>query len=482
MGKYFHKWIFRRWDMLILLLAAVSVRIYIYAVMHPVIHTDSITFLFLSELDMVRTPGYPLFIEMVLSVNDLFSITTEYMRLICFVQLFFLGVLNAVFIYGIARRLTSSRWFALAMGLLYNLNFLVVSFEFQLMTEIPALTLLFAVIFLYLTLFKGRYTTALAGGVFGVLLIYVRATYLLLPVAFPAVTFIGFWPFSKSKRFIRRLGPPVALFLAVSIIGFGAWSLRNKIKFDYFGISSLMPYQLRYYTNPLFPKYQPSGNKEVDAVAHIYREEFAKTGPASSTVHRFHLRAQRELGLNDAKIASLFLKAQLHLIRDYPGEYFSKIPDSLLSYYRQYSAYWASGNIKKFLNHDNVANKAFLFFFNWHKQLFIQPVWLIILLIAAPAVVLMSTFTRKRRFHGWLLILAVIHYNGFVSVFSTHAGINNLRYRIPAEPLILLFFYAAFFYLGKYFIGHLSKSKKQRDISNLKSQNPASRPEENEGA
>lgn len=451
------KIICRKWDHMILLPAAIGIRIYIYTVMHPVIHTDSITFLFLSELDMVRTPGYPLFIEAVLSFNDLFSLTTQYVRLICFVQLFFLGVLNAVLIYWITRRLTSSRWFALSMGLVYNLNFLVVSFEFQVMTEIPALTLLLGMILLYLKLFKGRTLPALVGSILSVLLIYVRATFLLLPVVFPVVTFIGFWPFSKSKRFIRRLGPPVALFLVLNIIGISAWSLRNKIKFDYFGISSLMPYQLRYYTNPLFPKYQPTGQEKVDAVARIYQEEFAKTGPASATVHRFHLRSQKELGLNDAEIASLFMKANLHLIKDYPGEYFSKIPDSLLSYYQQYSAYWASGNIKKFLNRDNVINKSFLLFFNWHKRLFLKPVWLIIMVIAAPAVVLISTFPQKRRFHGWLLILAVVHYNGFISVFSTHAGINNLRYRIPVEPLILLFFYAGFFYLGKFLISHLKR-------------------------
>lgn len=440
----------RHGEKILLLLAAAGIRIYIYAVMHPIIHTDSITFLFLSEVDVVRTPGYPLFIEAVLSFNDLFLFTTQYMRLICFAQIFFLGVLNAFLIYWITRRLTSSRGFALAMGLVYNLNFLVVSFEFQLMTEIPALTLLLAVVLLYLRLFRGKNLTALAGGILFVLLIYTRATFLLLAFAFPVVTFFGFWPYSKSKPFLRRLGPPVALFLAVTILGIGAWSLRNKIKYDYFGISNLMPYQLRYYTNPLFPDYKPTGNREVDAVARIYQEEYEKSGPASATVYRFHQRAREELGLSDLETTSLFLKAQLKLIKDYPGGYFKMIPSSLLSYYQQYSPFWASGNIKKFLNRDNILTRSFLFFFNWHKRLFLTPVWLIIMMVGAPAVVLIHTFPQKRRFHGWLLILAVIHYNGFVSAFSTHAGINNLRYRVPVEPLILLVFYTAFFYLGKF--------------------------------
>jgi hypothetical protein len=91
--------LYRSWRIWVLLVLAIGVRAYIFINMHPVVHTDSITFLFLNELDMVRTPGYPLFNEILFVFNDLFSITTDYFRLICFGQIFFLGVLNAWLIY-----------------------------------------------------------------------------------------------------------------------------------------------------------------------------------------------------------------------------------------------------------------------------------------------------------------------------------------------------------------------------------------------
>ncbi|NOR14933.1 MAG: hypothetical protein GQ544_04450, partial [Candidatus Aminicenantes bacterium] len=170
----------RSWPLLLLLLLALGIRFYIFTVMHPIVHTDSVTFLFLSELDMVRTPGYPGFIEAVLSLNDLFSASSDYLRSIVFVQLFVLGLLNVGFIYDISRFLTLSRGFAFVMGALYNFNFFVVGFEIQVMTETLAVTLLLGVVALYLRLFQGKRLWAALAGILMVLLIYTRATYLLL--------------------------------------------------------------------------------------------------------------------------------------------------------------------------------------------------------------------------------------------------------------------------------------------------------------
>jgi hypothetical protein len=74
---------------------------------------------------------------------------------------------------------------------------------------------------------------------------------------------------------------------------------------------------------------------------------------------------------------------------------------------------------------------------------------LVLLLLVAPAIVLMKDFRKKECFHGWLILMLTIHYTCFISVLSTSAGINNLRYRQPVEPLILLMFYSGVFYLGR---------------------------------
>lgn len=455
----------RSWPLLVLLFLALAVRIYIFQVMHPIVHTDSVTFLFLSELDMVRTPGYPGFIEAVLSLNDLFSASADYLRVIVFAQLFVLGLLNVGFIYAISLFLTSSRFFALSMGVLYNFNFFVVGFETQLMTETLAVTLLLAVITLYLRLFQGKRSWAVLAGILMVLLIYTRATYLLLWLFLPLGTLVAFFPESKSRKFFKVYAPGITLFMIVSFLGAAGWSVRNKIKFDYMGISSLMPYQLRYYTNSLYAKYQPSGDMLVDRVAQVYAEEFRETGHSSVTVYNFHTRLNREMGLSDAQIASAFMKANLSLIKDYPGEYFAQIPGSLRSYYMQYKAYWTAGNTRKFLSRPGIVSSLFLRFFQFYQSLFTQSWLLLGMLVLAPLIVLIFSFPDRFVFHGWCMILAVIHYTGFVSVLSTSAGINNLRYRHPVEPLILLMFYASFFYLGRALFRIIKRHPQEADIS-----------------
>lgn len=449
-----------------LLALAIGIRIYIFINMHPVVHTDSITFLFLNELDMARTPGYPLFNEMLFTFNDLFSITTDYFRLICFGQIFFLGVLNVWLIFRITAKLTSDKNFALIMGCIYNFNFFVVGFEFQILTETLSITLLLGVLLLYLELFKGKKGTAVIGGILAVLLIYTRPTFLLLGIGLPLLTVIAYLPHSKSRDFRKNYAWVLILFVFINITGIGAWTLRNKLKFNYTGVSSLMPYQLYYYTNSLFEKYRPSGDPIQDAVARVYLEEFRKTAYSKATIFRFHQRLNQEMGLSDAEIAREFMKVNLKLIRDYPLDYLKQVPSSLKSYYQQYSPYWAAGNAKIFLNTGSLIPAVFRIFHIVYQTFFMNPVLLILMIVAAPIYILIRTFREKKIFHGWMVIWAAVQYNCFISILSTNAGINNLRYRQTVEPLILLMFYSAFFILGR---DVLRKLRQRRKPANLQS-------------
>jgi len=435
------------WQIIFLITVSCIIRIYIFKIMHPIIHTDSITFLFLQEIDMVRTPGYPLFLHCLLSINDLFSLTTDYFKLICFGQMFGLGVLNSYLIYRITVLLTKDKIFALLMSLVYNFNFFVVSFEFQIMTETLSITLLLLIIMAYIQLFKAKKPQAILGGILSVLLLLTKASFILLGIFLPFITFVVYFQKSKNKRFLKKIIPVLALFLIVNLVGIGAWSMRNQVKFGYFGISSLMPYQLRYYTNSFFEKYKPGNDERLNQIAAIYSEELKKTGMSSKTIYNFHQRIYEKMNLSDSEINKAFLKVNLKLIWDYPSEYLKQIPSSFLIYYKQYSPYWSAGNAKKFINNKNLIPKKFRIFFLFYKRLFEKT--LILLLIIPPLFLFFWTYKNRKVFHGWIILTAVIHYNCFVSIFSTNAGINNLRYRAPVEPLILLMFYSFFFYLGR---------------------------------
>ncbi len=437
------------YHVVVLLAVSVGIRVYMFGHMHPVVHTDSITFLFLREVDIVRTPGYPLFNELLLSFNDLFSLSTDYFQVICFGQMFILGVLNAYLIYRIAALLTSSRTFALIAGILYNFNFFVIGFELQIMTETLSITLLLALILLSCTIYKGKKSTAFLAGLLSVSLILTRPTYLLLWLGLSLLGLIVYLPKSGFRDFFRAYGPATAVFLMINICGIGAWVVRNKIKYDYFGISTLMPYQLRYYTDPLFEKYQPSGDPRLDRVAQVYAEELQKTGRSSVSIYNFHTRLREEMGLSDLEITSAFLKVNLKLIKDFPGDYLRQIPDSIQSYYRQYSSQWAGGNTRIFINKGNAFQVAFRLMFQFYRALFLNPWLLVCLMIIAPVTVLIFILRRKESLLTWLILQGAIHYTCLISVISTNAGINNLRYRQPVEPLILLLLYASLFYLGK---------------------------------
>ncbi len=438
------------YHVVLLLTVSIGVRVYMFANMHPVVHTDSITFLFLREVDIVRTPGYPFFIELILSLNDILSLSTDYFQVICFGQMFILGVLNAWLIYRLSGLLTSSRTFALIVGILYNFNFFVVGFELQIMTETLSITLLLALLLLSCTVFKGKIYTAFFAGLVSVALILTRPTYLLLWVGLLGLGLIVYLPKKAGRRdFFHAYGPAAAIVLMINICGIGAWVVRNKIKYDYPGISTLMPYQLRYYTDPLFEKYRPSGDPRLDRVAQVYAEELQKTGRSSVSIYNFHARLRDEMGLSDVEITNAFLKVNLKLIRDYPGDYLGQLPDSILSYYMQYSSQWAGGNTRIFINKGNGIQVAFRLMFQFYRALFLNPWFLVCLMIIAPVTVLIFVLRRKESLLTWLILQGAIHYTCLISVISTKAGINNLRYRQPVEPLILLLLYAGLFYLGK---------------------------------
>lgn len=457
--KKFLLWIGKTWHPVLLLAIALGLRIYIFILMYPVIHSDSVSYFFLNELGTVRTPGYPLFIELILSVNDLFSFSGDYFKVIAFGQLFILGMLNSYLIYKITNYLTSNKIFSLMMGIIYNFNYVVIGFEFQIMTETLSITLLLAVTMISIQLFKTKKTTAIFAGLLSAFLLLTRPIFLLWGIFLPFVTLIGFYPESKRKNFFKKVAPVLILFLLTNIIAIGAWSLRNKIKFNYFGISSLMPYQLRYYTDSFFEKYKPTDNEQLNKIAAIYAKELKK-GRSSVTVYNSYRRIKEEMQLSDSEISKAFLKINLNLIKDYPSEYLKQVPRSIRRYYQQYSPYWTVRNSRKFLDRKKAIPQVFLLFFNFYKKLFTDSFYLFFLIIVAPIGLFLMVYKKKKIFHGCLIVFFTIHYNCFICTLSTSAGIVNFRYRVAVEPLILLIFYLSLFFVGKNAFDYFRKRKR----------------------
>jgi len=221
----------------------------------------------------------------------------------------------------------------------------------------------------------------------------------------------------------------------------------------------LMPYQLRYYTNPFFDRYRKGDDEKLNRVAEIYIEELNKSRNKISAITSFHTRVKEEMNLSDIEITNAFLKINLKLIWENPGEYLKQLPSSVLMYYKSYAAYWTSGNIRRFINKKNIAGRFTMFCFRFYKRLFTSSTYLWMMILVAPVGLLIMVRKKKKVFHGWLLLEVIINYNFIVSVLSTRAGMNNLRYRATVEPLILLILFAFLFYVGKMLADFFGKKR-----------------------
>jgi hypothetical protein len=432
----------RRWPLLLLLAASLIMRILLFQSVIPRVHTDSVTYFELSNLDPVRTPGYPLFLEIIQFFNDLFTITPHYLRFIVFVQVFFLGLINTYLVYALAKFLTRSEIFSLAMGVIFNLDFYVLGFDFLLLTETLSLTFLGLTLIFYMKIFEPNKRAPYWAGFFAVCLLLTRPSFAGLFVILIGLSWLVHARPPGGHGFIRKFGPAMAVFLLFNLAGIGGWSVRNMIRHGYFGISTILPYQLGYFTQHFYRKYKTGHDAEMDRYAAILAEE--KGQP-----FEFRRRLAEDMNMKEAQISKVFLRLNLKMIKDNFADYLRLIPRAASSYYR-YNWDWTAPQNKRIFRRNPLTARLFRFFFRIYAGIFKNAFALVTLVLLIPAGLLITTRKKKPLFHQLCLVEGTIHYNFLICVLLTPGGINNMRYRAPVEPLILLVFYAALFLFSRF--------------------------------
>ena len=405
------------------------------------LHTDSITYLILSDIEAVRTPGYPLFIELTQFFNDLFSITPDYLNLIVLVQMFFLGMLNVLLVYFLLIRITKNKIFSLAVSLLYNFDYLVMGFEYVILTETLSITLLLLSILFYVQIYEKKSYAAYAAGIAAGLLLLTRPSFLLFFLCLLFFTSVVYFRAIIKRGFLKQYAKPLSIFILINLAVIGSWSVRNKIKYDYFGVSQLLPYQLRHYTNRFFHKYKKDDNELLNRLADIYIEE-------NCNASRFAERLTDELDLSGPDITRLFLKMNIKVILDNPGDYLKQVPEAVSKYYGLYTVHWTTPNQRYLLSRKNFITRTFRYFFNLHKRIFTKFPLQILFLVVSPLLLIFLVYKDKKILHLMVLIEGTINYNFLVLTLTCNYG-DNMRYRVTVEPLILLIFWVSVFLLSQ---------------------------------
>ncbi len=436
-------WVFirRRWPLLLFLAASLVLRIFLFPGIVPRAHIDSITYLVFSDLNPARTPGYSVFIEIIQFFNDLFSITPDYLGFIIFFQMFFLGMINCCLIYALSKILTRSEGFALFMGLIYNLDYFIIGFEFLILTETLSLTLLGLTLLFYQKIVTGKKSAPYLAGLFSVCLVLTRPSFAALFVCLVGISgLVHLRPKDRRSR-LKKLAGPLAIFLLINFAGILSWSWRNKVKHDYFGLSTLLPFQLGYFTQHFYWKYKIGSDAELDKYAAILIQE--KGQP-----FRVAWRFIEDLKMSDAEIARILLRLNLRLIKENPKDYLRLLPKAASDYY-DFSWYWTELHSGKVFERNKFLIKPLLFFFHFYNWVYRHLLALLIFILIVPAVFILASRKKRHVFHLACLLEGTIHYNFLISIFFTPGGINNLRYRLPVEPYIVLVFFAALFLLGR---------------------------------
>lgn len=431
-------------------------RIFIILKVTPRFQTDSLTYLFLSDLTTMRTPGYPIFMEGLHFFNDLFSLTSNYFGLIVFVQVFVLGIGNSLLVYLFSRKITGSRLYALFIGLLYNFNYFILVFEFNILTELLSTTLLLLTLLFYYQIFEGKAYAPFLAGLFSAFLLLTRPVFLVFFIALIGTTFVVHFRKIIKGDFFKTHAKGVAIFLLLTVAGIGSWCVRNKIKFDYFGMSTVMPLQLRHYTKDFFHKYKNGKDKELDQFVEIYFEEDMNT-------YNFQKRLEDEFNMTYVEFSRIFMKMNVRMIKDYPWDFIKQIPVSAAYYYKTYSSYWMTPYNRKLMTRKNPISRVFRFFFRLYSNLYGNLSSLLIMVLILPAALLLLVRKKQKIFHFLFLLIIAMFYNFAISVLSTNAGIDNLRYRVPVEPLIFLVFLSSLFVIGKKILILIKRQKIQPD-------------------
>jgi hypothetical protein len=430
----------RHLSLLSFLAASLALRIFIFLHITPRIHTDSVTYLILSDLKTVRTPGYPFFIEFVQFFNDLFSLTPRSIWLIVFFQLFLLGPINCYLIYRLSRSVTRSRGFAWAMGVLYHLNFFVIGFEFIILTETLTFTLLGLTILFFIRIFQGSRSAAVPAGIFSVWLVLTRPTFLaFFLVLFGLGSIVYFRAVFKAGR-IRGPLNSLFVFILINLAGIGAWSWRNEVRYDYFGISSLLPFQLSYYTREFCDQYQMGSDPRLDRFAAILIQE---KGQPFNFAERLEA-----LGVPPAEVSRILLQINLRLIKENFGDYLRLVPGAAADYFACSWA-WTEGRAEGLFMASPALAHVWTLFLKGSGEIFGRPLgWLIVVLIIPAALIVLRRKTKDVLLLLCLLEGAVI-YNTLISILLTNADVNNMRFRLPVEPFIWLLAGAAVFAAAK---------------------------------
>lgn len=418
----------RHWGfLLVVLLAAVVVRVLYFGANHAVLSPDSHSYLAAAGtpgfLSPSRTPGYPAWLAMNFALFGRGNLGT-----VVLVQKL-LGVLCDLLIYAIFWHLTRSRWLGLLAALVVCVHVQVAAFETRILTE-SITPFLVAFVTAWQVVWPRRACTRAGAAVTGL----VTAALLLIKVSFivvwvPVVVCMAILDRSCRKRSWRRTLCHIGIVAVLNIAAAGWWSSVMWRHYRIRGMTNLAGVNLTHIIikQGLLP-YVPARYARLKAAVAPIAQRFRYVGAMDEEIGR-------QVPGYDPRNRRMLVDMCVDTILRVPGKFawnvMGLVPFSMgIHYYtfREDTACGAGPRVRKVF--EAIEEYGF-------RRIGRQS-WLVFLVVVGAAAV---TVRRSRpRLAGWLLVFLVVWY--LVIVNSCLAYGEFGRHRNPVEPLRVSGMYA----------------------------------------
>ncbi len=188
--------------------------------------------------EIIRTPGYPLFLALFISIS-----LSYWVEIVIIIQVL-LNILSVLLLYNLILDLTENRKAALIGGLLASVNLHDVYFSGFILSDSLFQSLLWIASFFFVAfLKKGSFTNLFVAAILFAFGFFVRPVSLYLPVCLAIGVFIHL---SFQKKY-RKSFYAIGILLFTCYLPASLWQIRNQNLTGFRGFSAISSHNLYYY-------------------------------------------------------------------------------------------------------------------------------------------------------------------------------------------------------------------------------------------
>jgi 4-amino-4-deoxy-L-arabinose transferase-like glycosyltransferase len=409
----------QQWALFLLLGICVVLRFFIFTNYQPLLFNDSAGYKDLAV--QLKTLNFSSYLGMRPPVYSLLILLSGINDYVVWIIQSCLGIAISILLYLLAMRLTANKALSFVVGLSYSLALQSLFFETMILTETLATFLLIWSLWLLVNAFDKK-----SIGLYILTGIGIGLAALTRPLLLFLIPLAGIFLFLKLKingEATSEISRALGSLLIPAVILVGGWSLFNQIKVDYFGITTLLGYNLTNHSGA-FMQYAPP---EYSVIRDIYLKYRDNNTSQVNVIWQAYLEMQHATGLSFSELSRVLARMSLQMFMEHPGAYLKDVFKGWDDFWKPVFWYADYGLIRSVFLRNMVTNLSIIemsLFSHLSSIFLLIAVWTMVKAILKPRVFDFNS----------LFVLIVL--TASLSQALVEYG-DGTRFAIPFLPLVL---------------------------------------------